>query len=272
MSSLQLRVNGIELFVETMGDGGPCVVVAHGLMGSVALTGRFGERSAALAARGLRVVAYDARGHGRSDGTREPADYRWAQHAGDLAALIETLGLAPASVYGGSMGAGSALLVAMDRPELLDRIVLRAPPPFERDLRVARRTFLPLAAAYAWLGPARTARLVTALPSVRRMQRENPQNDLYDFFASQRRETVVPAIRGLLAERDPIPVARFSHIGHETLVVAHPGDPIHPLASAERLIERLPRARLVTAPSAGFFAAHPAALTDLVADFLLSRR
>lgn len=266
------RVNGVELFVQTHGETGPPVVVAHGLLGSVALAPGFGDRFDALAARGLRVVAYDARGHGRSQGPAAATEYRWAQHACDLGALIEAHGLAPANVYGSSMGAGSALLLAMERPQLVDRLVLRAPPPFGRDLVVARRTFLPLAAAYAWLGARRTARLVTALPSVRRMQRERPQNDLRHFFASQRSETIVPAIRGLLRERDPIPVARFPEIRHETLVLAHRDDPIHPLASADRLIERLPRARVVTAPGAGFFAEQPETLTDLVADFLLARR
>jgi pimeloyl-ACP methyl ester carboxylesterase len=265
-------VNGVALSVEDFGGAGPVVVLAHGLMGSVAMTARFGDAPEALASRGLRVVAYDARGHGRSEGSGAPEDYRWAQHARDLGALIEALDLAPASVYGGSMGAGSALLLALERPELVDRLVLRAPPPFGRELRTARRTFLPLATAYAWLGPERTARFVTALPSVKRMQRETPQNDLRTFFSAQRRETVVPAIRGLLGERDPIAVARFPKISHETLVLAHPGDPIHPLSSADRLIEKLPNARVVTAPSAGYFAAHPEAVTDLVADFLLARR
>jgi pimeloyl-ACP methyl ester carboxylesterase len=267
-----VRVNGVGLHVETFGETGPAVVIAHGLMGSVALARRFGEDPAALAARGLRVVAYDARGHGRSEGTADEISYRWSQHARDLAGLVEALELAPASLYGGSMGAGSSLLVALERPELVDRLVLRAPPPFGRDLGVARRTFLPLATAYAWLGAARTARLVTALPNVRRMQRETPQNDLRTFFSAQHAETVVPAIRGLLRERDPIPVSRFAEIGNQTLVLAHPSDPIHPLASADQLLSRLPKARLVTAPSPGYFAAHPEALTDLVADFLLSRR
>lgn len=268
----RIRVHGVDLHVERYGETGPVVVLAHGLMGSVALSSRFGDRPEALAARGLRVVAYDARGHGRSAGTRESADYRWSQHARDLAALIEALGLAPASVCGGSMGAGAALLVAMDRPELVDRLVLRAPPPFGRDLRAARRLLLPLAALYAWLGSERTARLVTLLPPARRAQREMPENDLRSFFAAQRRETIVPAIRGLLGERDPIPVARLSSVPHETLVLAHPDDPIHPLASADALIERLPHARAVTAPDARWYAANPGAVTDLVADFLLARR
>ncbi len=268
----RVRVNGVELHVERYGDAGPPVVVAHGLMGSTTLTQRFGESFEALAARGLRVVAYDARGHGRSEGTGEPAAYRWQCHARDLAALIEALELGPVSVYGGSMGAGSALLLALERPELVDRLVLRAPPPFGRDLRAARRLFLPLALLFSLLGPERTARIVTLLPSVRRMQRETPGNDLRSFFSSQRRETVVPAIRGLLGEREPISVSRFSEIAHETLVLSHPGDPIHPTASADRLCEGLQRARVVTAPNAAWFAAHRDELTTLVADFLLARR
>ena len=268
----RVRVGDVTLHVERHGDTGPAVVMAHGLMGSVALATRFGERFEALAAAGLRVVAYDARGHGRSEGGRAPADYRWSRHARDLAALVETLHLAPASLCGGSMGAGSALLVALERPALVDRLVLRAPPPFGDALAVARRTFLPLALLYGLLGSERTAALVTRLPSVRRLQRETPQNDLRSFFASQRRETVVPAIRGLLGERDPVPVARFGEIHHRTLVLAHRGDPIHPMGSAEILGERLRDARVVTVPDAGWAAAHAEEVTALVAGFLLEGR
>lgn len=269
---MNVRVGDVALHVERFGDTGPVVVMAHGLMGSVAQAARFGERHEALAARGLRVVAYDARGHGRSEGSRRAADYRWARHAQDLAALIETLGLAPASICGGSMGAGSALLLALHRPELVDRLVLRAPPPFGRELQAARRIFLPLAFLYAAFGCERTAGLVMRLPPVRRLQRETPQNDLRSFFAGQRRETVVPAIRGLLGERDPIPVSRFGEIRRPTLVLAHRGDPIHPVASAQRLAEGIAGAHVEVAPDAAFAAAHPEEVTARIAGFLRTGR
>ncbi|HET6305530.1 MAG TPA: alpha/beta fold hydrolase, partial [Myxococcota bacterium] len=103
-----VRVRGIDLHVEEWGSG-PTLVVAHGLLGSVALAGRFGAAPSAFADHGLHVVAYDARGHGRSGFSASEADYRWASHAADLAELLRALGVRRASLLGGSMGAGSAL-------------------------------------------------------------------------------------------------------------------------------------------------------------------
>jgi pimeloyl-ACP methyl ester carboxylesterase len=263
----RVRVRGVELHVERWGRG-PALVVAHGLLGSVALAGRFGAPPRAYADHGLHVVAYDARGHGRSGFTGREADYRWASHASDLAELLRALGLGRVTLLGGSMGAGSALLVALAHPELVERLVLVAPPPFGADLDVARRTFLPLALLYRLAGARATARIVTALPSVRRLQRQNPRNDLVSFFAAQRRAAIVPAIRGLLRERDPLPTERFSEIAQETLVFVHPGDPIHPLASGELLEKRLPRARVRVPPTTTYWQEHPDALTREVAAFV----
>ncbi len=262
-----VRVRGVDLQWQEWGRG-PTLVVAHGLLGSVELAGRFGDPPAALADHGLRVVAYDARGHGRSGWTTREDDYRWASHAADLAGLLRGLGLRRASLLGGSMGAGSALLVALEHPELVERLVLVAPPPFGAALGVARRTFLPLAFLYGLLGARATARVVTALPSVKRLQRQNPRNDLLSFFASQRREAIVPAIRGLLRERDPLPLARFAEIEHETLVFVHPGDPIHPLASGELLEKQLRRVRVHAAPSATHWVENPGLVTREVAAFV----
>ena len=263
----RVRVRGVDLHVEACGSG-PVLVVAHGLLGSVELAGRFGAPPRAYADHGLRVVAYDARGHGRSGFTAREADYRWTSHAADLAELLRALGLRRVSLLGGSMGAGSALLVALAHPELVERLVLVAPPPFGAALGVARRTFLPLALLYRLLGANATARIVTALPSMRRLQRETPRNDLLSFFASQRRASIVPAIRGLLRERDPLPLGRFPEIEQEALVFVHPGDAIHPLASGEFLEKTLPRARVRVAPTATHWQEHPEIVTREVAAFV----
>jgi pimeloyl-ACP methyl ester carboxylesterase len=257
----------VDLHVEEWGSG-PTLVVAHGLLGSVELAGRFGAAPRAFADHGLHVVAYDARGHGRSGYTASEADYRWASHAEDLAGLLRALGAGRVSLLGGSMGAGSALLVALAHPELVERLVLVAPPPFGAALGVARRTFLPLALLYRLFGASATARIVTALPSVKRLQRQNPRNDLSSFFASQRGAGIVPAIRGLLRERDPLPTERFHEIGHETLVFVHPGDPIHPLGSGELLEKTLPRASVRVAPTTTYWQEHPEVVTREVAAFV----
>jgi pimeloyl-ACP methyl ester carboxylesterase len=264
-----LRVRGIDIYYEEQGSrDDPPLVVAHGLMGSIALSVRFGERPEALATRGLRVVSYDARGHGRSGYSTSQADYRWASLAEDLHEFIRALGLERASIYGGSMGAGTALMLALDHPDAVDKLVLRAPPPFGEQVRPARRLFGGLSYLYQFLGSGVTARIVTALPQAHQAQRMNPSNDMRSFFASQRREAVVPAIRGLLGSKPQLPTQRFGEITQPALVLTHPNDVIHPLASGELLHDRMPHARLAVAPTTTYWQEHADELADVVASFV----
>ncbi len=143
-----VRVRGIDIYYEEHGStADPCLIMAHGLLGSIAATPRFGERADDIAARGLHVVAYDARGHGRSGYTTRRSDYRWAAMAEDMAALMQALGIDRASVYGGSMGAGTALMLALAHPERVERLILQSPPPFGTDVKAARQTLGGLADA-----------------------------------------------------------------------------------------------------------------------------
>ena len=265
MSTVSVR--GIDLYFEEYGAG-PHLIVAHGLLGSVAALDSFGERPRDIAARGLHVVAYDARGHGRSGYTRRIADYRYAAHAEDLRGLLDALGIDRTSVYGGSMGAGTAIIFALAHPERVDRLILQSPPPFSPDDQPARRVFGGLATLYQLLGSRLTARVVSALPSMRRSQRQSPARNLRDFFASQRRAAVVPAIRGVLSGPRQMPIERFGEIGQPALVLTHPHDAIHPLRSGEILHERMPHAKLAVAPTTTYWQDNPDVLTDVIAAFV----
>lgn len=117
----QVAVNGVELYYEVAGEGDPLVLV-HGSWGDhynwvpvmEALT------------RGHRVLTYDRRGHSRSE--RPPGQGARREDENDLAALMETLGFAPAFVAGNSFGASTALGLATRRPELFRGIVAHEPP------------------------------------------------------------------------------------------------------------------------------------------------
>jgi pimeloyl-ACP methyl ester carboxylesterase len=69
----------------------------------------------------LRVFSVSQRGHG---GSQRPQLYRTRDFAADAAAFIEALDLGPALVVGHSMGTANALRLAIDRPELVDGLVL----------------------------------------------------------------------------------------------------------------------------------------------------
>jgi pimeloyl-ACP methyl ester carboxylesterase len=261
-----VRVRGIDLYYEEYGSG-PDLLFAHGLMGSVAFAPHFGERIEDIAARGLHVVAYDARGHGRSGFTTDPADYAWASLAGDMLGVIRALGLQRPVIYGGSMGAGTALMLALDHPDAVSKLILQSPPGFGTGITAARKQFMALSYLFQFLGTGATARLVTMLPSVRKAAQAAPGFDLRAFLSMQRRRPIVAAIRGLLRDGAPIPAERLGGIQQPALVLTHPDDPIHPLASGELLREKLPHAKLAVAPSATYWQENPEALTHVVAAF-----
>lgn len=70
----------------------------------------------------FRVVAYDARGQGDTPAPTSPLTL--AEHANDLAGLLDRLGVESANLIGFSHGARIALQFAVDFPERLERLVL----------------------------------------------------------------------------------------------------------------------------------------------------
>jgi len=68
------------------------------------------------------ILAYDKRGHGLSD--LGPVPYAMADHAADLAGLMDHLGLSGALVCGVSVGGQIAQQLYHDRPDLVAGLVL----------------------------------------------------------------------------------------------------------------------------------------------------
>ncbi len=124
---------------------GPLVVLVPG-MGELRSSYRF--VAPALRTAGYRVACTDLRGHGDSDATF--ASYGDTDTASDLTALIESLG-GPAIIVGNSLAAGSAVLVAAQRPELVSGLALVG--PYVRDSHASRieKLFFGVAMARPWI-------------------------------------------------------------------------------------------------------------------------
>jgi len=69
-----------------------------------------------------RCIRYDKRGHGLSDSP--PAPYAMDDHVGDLARLLDRLGIGQAVIVGASVGGPIAMGLAARRPELVKALVL----------------------------------------------------------------------------------------------------------------------------------------------------
>ncbi|XP_012495710.1 PREDICTED: alpha/beta hydrolase domain-containing protein 11 isoform X2 [Propithecus coquereli] len=96
----------------------PAVVFLHGLLGSKT---NFNSIAKALAEQtGRRVLTVDARNHG--DSPHSP-DMSYEAMSQDLQGLLPQLGLVPCVLIGHSMGGKTAMLLALQRPELVERLV-----------------------------------------------------------------------------------------------------------------------------------------------------
>lgn len=111
------EVNGIELGYQILGDGAPLVLL-HGGYGSAEM---FGSNIQLLAAD-HQVIAVDLQSHGRSPATDRPM--RFETMADDVAALIDDRGLERAAIMGFSLGGAVGLRVAIQHPEIVERVAL----------------------------------------------------------------------------------------------------------------------------------------------------
>jgi pimeloyl-ACP methyl ester carboxylesterase len=119
----EVTVNGLTLHYTRTGGDKAQVVLAHGFSDD----GLCWTPVAELLAADYDVIMVDARGHGRSDGPEQ--GYGSAEHAADLAGLIEALRLERPAVLGHSMGAAAAQVLAGSCPDLPRAILLEDPPP-----------------------------------------------------------------------------------------------------------------------------------------------
>lgn len=106
-----------ELLKTTViGDpNGTPLLIAHGLFGSARNWGVLAKRLSAH----RQIIAVDMRNHGES--FHAPTN-SYQDMAADLAAVIEPYG--QADVLGHSMGGKAAMVVALTRPELVNRLIV----------------------------------------------------------------------------------------------------------------------------------------------------
>jgi pimeloyl-ACP methyl ester carboxylesterase len=114
---------GISLAYTDAGiPDGDVALFLHGL-GS---NRRTWDRMATKTAGGMRVLAYDHRGHGGS--SHAPGTYTLEYYVSDAIAFCENVAGQPSVIVGHSLGGIVALSVAQRRPELVRALLVEDPP------------------------------------------------------------------------------------------------------------------------------------------------
>jgi 3-oxoadipate enol-lactonase len=245
ITSFSALSGGVTLSGEHAGDG-PAVVLLHGLTATrryVVMGSRLLERS------GHRLVAYDARGHGRSAPAPDPAAYDHGRLLADLEAVLDALGLERAILAGASMGAHTALRLALSQPQRVAALCLIT-PSYDPSLPRAPEAYAGWDALARGLREGGVEGFVRAydLEAVPVAWRETVEKVLRQRLSAHAHlEAVADALEAVPRSRPFESMGELVGIDIPTVVVASrdEADPGHPLAIGERYAETIPDATLV---------------------------
>ena len=115
-----VTANGLRLhYLDYGNEGAPWLVCIHGLTGNAH---NFDALAPVLTPR-YHVISIDVRGRGDSE-WGPPTEYLHQNYASDLAAMLETLGVARTNLIGTSMGGIISMMYAGGWPNRVERLLL----------------------------------------------------------------------------------------------------------------------------------------------------
>ena len=235
-----VQLGAVRTWYDEHGDGDPLVLLHGGLVDA-----RWFEPNLAPLAERFHVYTPERRGHGHTPDVDGPITYQLM--AEDTIAFLDTVVGGSADLVGHSDGAVVAMLVAMQRPDLVHRLVMisggfdksgEAAPDAEFDVDQVVQF---LGEAYGEVSPDGTAHFPVVVGKVGEMFRNEPHVD--------------PAELGRIASRS---------------LVMFADDDLMTLGHAVQMFDALPNAELAVVPGTSHFLTQekPHLVNALVMDFL----
>jgi pimeloyl-ACP methyl ester carboxylesterase len=246
-----IRANGLDIAYDVHGAGPPLVL----LHGATSLGREDFAAQIPLFAKGFRLYVPDARGHGHTRwDAADGFEYHWL--VDDLAAFVDEVGLETFHVVGFSMGAMTALQLAVRQPERL-RTMTVVGITTEREPRasVGRRL----------MDPERADRDDPAWVALLGRRHDEGQG-----AGAWRR--LLPAIAADIARQPLLTPRDLRRIDCPSLVVCGDRDPFVPVEHAAGLRRQLPDGRLLVVPDCGHevMSRKPALFNEALAGFFRS--
>lgn len=198
-------VNGVNTWYDERGEGGPLVLLHGGMSDS-----RVFEGNLATLADRFRVLMPERRGHGHTADVEGPLTFDVLVQ--DTAAFCEEVVGAPAHLVGYSHGATVALLLALRRPDLVDRLVLVS-GAFHRDGMLVTPSAEagvpePLARAYAEVSPDGPGHVEVVLAKIAQAAEREPDLAAEELGGIDRPTLVMAGDDDLVAHEHTLELVR----------------------------------------------------------------
>ena len=242
--------DGIRIFYEAAGEGPP-VLLSHGY----SATSRMWRGQVEALAPRYRIITWDMRGHGQSDSPDDPALYSEAATVGDMAAILDALGIDTAVIGGLSLGGYMSLAFHLAHPGRVRALMLFDTGPGYRN-PAGREAWNRTAEARAVAFETRGLDALGSGAEVRIAQHRSAKG-------------LALAARGMLAQFDSRVIESLEGIRVPTLVLV--GEKDEPfLGATDYMAAKIPGAQKVVIPGAGHAANidNPAAFNAAVEAFL----
>jgi len=236
-----LSWRGHRIHVSDTGDGEPLLLVS-GLGCDADMWAPFVQESA-----GRRIIRFDAPGTGRSSSPLFPVSI--AALAELAATVLDLYDVTSADVVGFSYGGAVAQQLAYDHPDRIRRLVLAATTCGLGSVPGSLQAMAAFANTLRFHSPAYFDRLAPTLYGGVTSRANGRANEMVKGTTS------APSSYGyamqLLGAAGWTSLPFLERIRHETLVINGDDDPLVPVANAQMLAQRIPRARLEIVEQAG---------------------
>jgi 4,5:9,10-diseco-3-hydroxy-5,9,17-trioxoandrosta-1(10),2-diene-4-oate hydrolase len=256
--------NGCELHLNVVGEGYP-VVFIHGSGPGASGWSNFKQNLKAFVDKGYQCIVPDLIGYGYS--SKPDIDYSLDMFTGTLVEALRAIGVERCALVGNSMGGTISMRMALDEPNLVERIILMAPGGLET-LDYYRSTegiveMIPVLTAPGGLTPASLRQVFSKM--------------LYDSsLVSDRlieeRFTVAQLQNDAIYKRWIIPslVDEIANIRQPILALWGMNDRFCPVETSMTLMTRVQNARMILQTKCGhwFQLEHQALFEQVVLEFL----
>jgi pimeloyl-ACP methyl ester carboxylesterase len=204
----------------------------------------------------FHVIALDQRGHGDSEWARD-ADYSSHAMAADASSVLSELDIDSVTVLGHSMGGMNTLRLAIEQPDLLDRIVLvdigpelsEAGTKSIRNFVTENREFEDLEDFIQNVqkyDPYRSREHIERTVKYNLLQRADGR-----FVSKRDHGPRLATTQGQREQSDRFSINDTARIAQPTLIIRGADSNVLSAEAAERFVQALPNGELKTVPNSG---------------------
>jgi len=257
--------NGIQLHYVEMGSGPETIVFSHSYLADHY---HFNPQMQALKDR-YRCVAFDHRGHGRSEIADDGYDMENLYQ--DAVGFIEALDCAPCHFVGLSTGGFIGVRLGIRRPDLVKSLVLMDTSA-DAEPQEAVRQYRQMLFVVRWFGYrpviGRTLPIFFGRKFLNDPARRDEVREWRRRLTANNRKAVINFGHGIFARASCY--EELGRIQTPTLVIVGAEDSAQPVARAERMAAKIPGATLRVIPDAAHLCTveEPAAVTAAIEEFL----